>query len=123
MNKIIKSVGKDLFINRQHYDNPFAQKDPSFHVRLVAIKDSWVAYLTSPRLSVRYMKFEDFFEIFERPSHIHGETLIQFTTHTVADLKSMKGLVIKNPWHFGVVNEDYIAQEYISPRIVESLTV
>lgn len=60
MNKLIQEVSKDLFINAQHFDNPFAQESSQFYVRLVEIRDGLVVYLTCTG-KVKFLTYEQFF--------------------------------------------------------------
>ena len=112
MNIIIKEVSKDLYINRTHYDNPFAQYAPEFYVRILEIKDGWVVYLTCTN-RVKFKKFEEFFSIFCRPEKVDGNVCRSFSFATVSELKGMKDIILDNPWHFGRSCEDYKPTKYL----------
>lgn len=112
MNELVKAVSKDLYINSHHYDNPFAEDKSHFYVRLLEIRSGWIAYSTWNK-HVKYSKYEDFFQRFERPMTIPGKVCADFALCTIKEYKEARRVgVIDNPWKFGKKCENYKATEF-----------
>lgn len=112
MNKILKNLTKELFINAQHQDNPFISKDARFFVRVIAVREGWVAYANHSG-SLKYCTYPEFIKTFRRPETIRGSICRNFfidrTLSRPPVTPCVNDCTVLNPWVGVLPEEEYKA--------------